>query len=794
MATVDGKQYNPFYRDVDQFVKDELNKRGEFYGSRVRSERVKPGQKGFPEAERLQWSYGKTAYAVIQAGNVILGGSGERVMSDRKGNLTLYDSTRNQPKFPLLQSVELSNEGTIGSLLKGSFSFIVYPDISSTGFLMEKLENAFFKPGKEVTIKYGWSERRSKDANNGVITGIIYNFDWNVQGDLSISAKCSIVSKATIAIGVSGEQTNPDSEGTKTDPLGQPIPDGDMAGILEADVKALGGLNNKSVNTGTTKFYDKNTTNGISKKFDYYVIGVPMSLADVPDDKLTQNQKQKKDAYQKDKEAKDKLNALITKYAPLFKTGQVFRDNVNKQFEGKDPNVPIKYKISGVSPDDPYWGKLGNEEERTLNGHLAIVETYDRKREQELRAEIDAIDPKPSGADITQTINEAKKDGRLLANPPSGSNNSGAKQPVFQAKVDPITHPIYYVKLGDLTEFVNQVLKGSPLGDELFDVQCFGNKTKHLPDIVSSAPERVYFADEKMGTYHDFKPFDTSNEFLRKDGNGVLYTDPLINIGNILISTTAVIETYRSFVKENQTSIEYKNLTGFFDKLIKEVNFASGEMYQLATQMIDPAKGGKGTKAALSIEDMNIASEEVKKVTPYPFTATIAKPILKSVNIGCKPPAASAAAAYTQARDEKARVAGDVSYSKQESEKIEKEFEAAKEGIKKSKESFKANGAGSQFTTGLKGNYAKYKRSSPVNEANHWLTKVLYPIEFSLTIDGIDGFKFGDVIKTNLIPERYNKEGMVFVITKIGHTIQNGVWETTLSTKARIDPGSLKND
>jgi hypothetical protein len=68
----------------------------------------------------------------------------------------------------------------------------------------------------------------------------------------------------------------------------------------------------------------------------------------------------------------------------------------------------------------------------------------------------------------------------------------------------------------------------------------------------------------------------------------------------------------------------------------------------------------------------------------------------------------------------------------------------------------------------------------------------LYPIDFSLTIDGIDGFKFGDVIQTNLIPSRYNQEGMVFVVTKIGHTIQNGVWETTLNTKARIDPSKLQ--
>jgi hypothetical protein len=91
----------------------------------------------------------------------------------------------------------------------------------------------------------------------------------------------------------------------------------------------------------------------------------------------------------------------------------------------------------------------------------------------------------------------------------------------------------------------------------------------------------------------------------------------------------------------------------------------------------------------------------------------------------------------------------------------------------------------------LKGNYAKYKRSVTYDNAKndaHWLRKVIYPIDLTLTIDGIDGFNFGDVISTNLIPARYNKENMVFVVTKISHTIQNGVWETTLNTKSRIEP------
>lgn len=758
-----GKKYNPFYRNVDGDVISELNRRGEFYGSRVRSGRVPKDAKGFPEAEKLLWSYGKTAYAIVTAKGVTLGTAGTRVMSDRKGNLTLYDSTRNQPKYPLLQSVELSNEGTIGSLLKGSFTFTVYPDISSDGFIMEGLEEAFFKPGNEVKIKYGWSVRDG-GPNNGQLTGIIYNFDWSVNPDLSITAKCSVVSKATIAIGVSGEQTNPDAGESEKDPLGQPIPDGDLAGVIERDVKSLGGANNKSVDEGKSRYYSKNEV--ASKKLDYYVIGMPMSLVDMPSDKLTDDQKTKQSDYQAQQKNQDTKNQIVKDfekdYAARLKSIEDARN---------DQRTELVYTENGKSVTVSKEDYIKREEGFLESLKNQIRERYRKEFNQSgaTAGENDIINQVNNRA---STVNQPQPTGQTT---PPQTTTPGPYGPA-QAP-PPIVQPVYYVKLGDLTNYINEVLKGTPLASDLFVIEC-NNSTQHLPDIVSGAPEEVYFPDQDMGGYGDFVPFKPG--FLKDgavDGNS-------INIYNILISTTTVIDVYRSFVKENQTSIEYKNITGFFDELIKKVNFASGEMYQLATQLLDPPKGGNG-RAQLSIEDTNISKSTTDQVTPYGFYATIAKPILKSVSISCKPPAASAAAAYTQARGQNSKGQTDVRFN---SAGDTTEFTSAQNQIKDQKERFKSNGAGPTFSTGMKGNYAKYKRSAKSDPTYHWLNKVLYPIDLTLTIDGIDGIKFGDVIKTNLIPSRYTKENMVFVVTKIGHTIQNGVWETTINTKARIEP------
>lgn len=783
-----GNSFNPFYRQVDLDVDNELKRRGDFYGARVRSGKVTKDATGLPEANKILWSYGKTAYAIITGGKYTLGQSYSRVMSDNGGNLTLYDSTRNQPKYPLLQSVELTNEGQLGSLLKGSFSFTVYPDLLANGFDMRGIEEAFFMPGKEVNIRYGWSVRDG-GPNNGSLTGIIYNFDWNVNTDLSITAKCSIVSKATVAIGVSGEQTTPQTGGAQTDPLGQPIPNGDIAGVIEWDIKNLGGMNNKSVSLGKVTYYEPSKTQ--SKKLGYYVIGMPMSLVDLDDSVLSQQQQQQKQTYQNQQKISDQKNQRVQAELSGYENMLSLRD----QISNTPDNGTIQYEE--FAPDGKSLGVVTKSKAEAQQYYTQFEQ---RKNEGIKRRALDAIPglDDASQNDIVKQVKAAAEKSisakKAAASGTSGTSGNTTPQttqpgPYAPAKTPPpVTHPVYYIKLGDLTEYVNTILTNSPLGKELFKVQCFGNTTQHLPEIVSAAPEEVFFPDEDMGKYDTFAPFSAGGTagFLRPDKTG-----NLIDISSILVSTTAVIKAYRNLVKENQTSIEYKNITGFFDELIKLVNFASGEMYQLATQLLDPPKGGTGgTKALLSIEDTHISKAVTDSVTPFRFTSNIASPIMKTVSISCKPPAASSAATFTLARGggKEGGNQTDVRFDKSGNNP---DFEDAKKQIESERKSFITKGAGKTFSTGLKGNYSKYKRSKsydPNESDNHWLRKVIYPVELSITIDGIDGFKFGDVLSTNLIPKRYNDENMVFVVTKISHTIQNGVWETTLNTKSRIEP------
>jgi hypothetical protein len=65
-------------------------------------------------------------------------------------------------------------------------------------------------------------------------------------------------------------------------------------------------------------------------------------------------------------------------------------------------------------------------------------------------------------------------------------------------------------------------------------------------------------------------------------------------------------------------------------------------------------------------------------------------------------------------------------------------------------------------------------------------TKPVYPLEIDFTIDGINGFKYGDVLNINGIPNRYS-ESFVFMVTGVSHSVnERGEWTTRISLLARV--------
>lgn len=465
------------------------------------------------------------------------------------------------------------------------------------------------------------------------------------------------------------------------------------------------------------------------------------------------------------------------------------------------------------------------------------------------------------------------------------NDNSGTGEAAQQYQSQVVARTYRYITLANLAEFANDLIK--KFEEDLdktkyhyrkFKIQCDNNETEYQPDIKSANPVSIYFPDISMGAYHSFNPFydNEYSDYLRqfsipqlfqesrtgtnvkKDATGtkIRIEDDVINIGHILIGIDLIIRAYREFILDNATNIAYKNITSFFDYIIREINAASGDTYQLTTQLFtepeklspklrSPNEIGTGNNFdLLSIEDTNIArkhtqtypaddmnesvfSKEYKLYAPDPdseslydltttipftFEGSIFKPLIKNVQIASRPPKELAYAAYVAARGQEAHAKGkDIRAEKskpysgdatvmnpyyRDEDEYKKQREENNINKKNEEELSTRDGFNEKWSDQYRALLVKYKRLSSggtyvsgrnFKVGSHWLNKAIYPVEFTVTIDGINGFKFGDVLKTTMIPEHYNVDwDMVFTVTKILHKVTPSSWETTLNTAARL--------
>ena len=73
--------------------------------------------------------------------------------------------------------------------------------------------------------------------------------------------------------------------------------------------------------------------------------------------------------------------------------------------------------------------------------------------------------------------------------------------------------------------------------------------------------------------------------------------------------------------------------------------------------------------------------------------------------------------------------------------------------------------------------YVQYP--SPDLITSNALASTILPYEVSFTIDGLNGFKYGDIVNFDILPLKY-KISVVFVITSVTHTVTSeGTWSTT---------------
>lgn len=631
---------------------------------------------------------------------------------------------------------------------------------------------------------------------------------------------------------------------------------------------------------------------------------VTQQYADLMQKYVTELEDLKKDVtadiFKNDGTTKDKIQAFDKKYPDEKFIGGVDIQTIKSNWllgidaDKKDKKPEEKPKNSGNKDKKKSKEKM----DETAKGKASYANKYIDKLIEARKSE------KNDGTDKTtellqstsnrykEHINNLSKQNQTNSNQTTGTGDGsqgavdGAVAASSEFKTGLVGKTYWFVTLGDLTEFANKLLDELENDGEKtynyqrFRIQCNNNETEYLPRLKSSTPIDIYFPDKNMGGYAGFGPFYSGNyeNFLRTfniptenqataDGSNVFPdpTDPntkvrieddVINIGNILIGVDFILRTYRGFLLDNSTNIPYKNLTTFFEEIIKGVNNATGDQYQLNTLLFtEPEKLNPKIKAPknigddfsqvalLSIEDNNLArkhtqtlkyneilsteedvdrdpdanDEDTFTIRPFLFEATIFKPLIKNVSISSRPPKELAAAAYVAARGQEANARGGDFREKNLAKPSSIDAQLSPAGIrdeklyqkKQTENSAKkdqeeqlvvSDGFNEKWSDNYRSLLVKEKRlaTAPVDISGrgigvggHWLNKAIYPVEFSVTIDGINGFKFGDVIKTTLIPIHYNVDwDMVFTVTKIIHRVTPSTWETTLNTVARLSMDS----
>lgn len=118
------------------------------------------------------------------------------------GQNSMYPYTGNIPdiynsygiiKQPLLQHVEITNEGPFGLSQKVTISFLVFDKNQ-----LDKSVEAYMKPGKLIEVSYGWSVyKENPAARQGTIRATVTTYNWSVNSDGSFTCNLTAVAKGS---------------------------------------------------------------------------------------------------------------------------------------------------------------------------------------------------------------------------------------------------------------------------------------------------------------------------------------------------------------------------------------------------------------------------------------------------------------------------------------------------------------------------------------------------------------------------------------------------------------------
>lgn len=351
-----------------------------------------------------------------------------------------------------------------------------------------------------------------------------------------------------------------------------------------------------------------------------------------------------------------------------------------------------------------------------------------------------------------------------------------------------------YIMLESLILLINTLILQKAGGNKFKSIRiiCNKNVTRSAPpanrdDLVSADPTKIIFPGYGLygtrddGFVHNLS-FDKSEDDVANLSSGRL-NSVYLSIDWLLTLLPKQGEKSDDREKSTDTSIS-KLITNICDA-IKDL---SGGRFQLSLAA-DPTS--TKTEKNYIITDPSFINVN-EKVTPYTITALTNNSICRNISLSSKVPAGFAAAAYvgnaspTNESNASAPNNSVETDSNTQGDATNNPFVA----LELAKKVLNASGVTEPNVGALKAALRRVFTYSPTGAAPY-ANALPFPLDFSVTLDGIEGFRFGNAIDTNYLPSVYRNNGTktAFTVTKIEHSIEGNDWSTTLSTVCRILPG-----
>lgn len=358
---------------------------------------------------------------------------------------------------------------------------------------------------------------------------------------------------------------------------------------------------------------------------------------------------------------------------------------------------------------------------------------------------------------------------------------------------------IWYITLNGLIEIINRdILERRNIDNISYEGEAISTYNKN---IISADPTQIVFPDKNMGNYS--RSPDTSvtySNFGRlSELNNKFRESDKINLGYILISIDHIATLFdQILINDEDENIPIRK---FFNKLFNSIYENSGNVYDLSLTIQEQDE----ENINLSILDSNYIDESVVS-EPYIFNILNDNNIITNFSIESSLPDKMATAMYVGGSSSKNVNPKIYSFLTRESDtyydpnipnpvysaeewedlKRDKKIEQAKKDIEFYVDKIGKNGVEDSTKSSLKAALKSFK--SLDTDAN-WNKNLVYPLDLSVSLHGITGFKFGNIITIDYLPDRYltnDSVSIIFMITKIDHEIQNNKWITTLTTQCRM--------